>query len=279
MSVPSFPVPLRVRAVVVLAGAAALGFGSAQAGHEISYYPSFYPQEIRIEPLDPQRAAEEFDSKTDPLHVYLGAAPRFAGNAPDHIRSVQSLGSLIVVSVNSKSQHAATREARCRLVGEAAALLAERDGVVAHPRPVTPYHADYLHHSAFSEDARPARIATAASAFDFRLGERSAPFVVRQPLARAERRRDIENCRLICYAAGVGFNAWAAPPRSRKVGPQAHQRCGPPSAPMRQARRPALRSPRMTNQRCGGADRSRTRPRGGADRQLRTRDHRLSAAQ
>ena len=25
---------------------------AAQAGHEVPYYPSFYPQEIRIEPLD-----------------------------------------------------------------------------------------------------------------------------------------------------------------------------------------------------------------------------------
>jgi len=27
---------------------------AAKAGHEVPYYPSFYPQEIRIEPLDPE---------------------------------------------------------------------------------------------------------------------------------------------------------------------------------------------------------------------------------
>ena len=220
-----------MRGAVALACAAALGLAAAQAGHEVSYYPSFYPQEIRIEPLDPQRAAQEFDSKTDPLHVYLGAAPRFAGNAPDHIRSVQSLGSLIVVSVDSRSQHAATRSARCRLVGEAAALLAERDGVVAYPHSITPYHADYLHHSAFSEDAKPARIATAASAFSFRLGDRSAPFVVAAaPIAAGGvADADIEELPVadLLHAAGVGFNAWPAPPWSKEGWFQAYQALRP----------------------------------------------------
>ena len=31
----------------------------ADAGHEVPYYPSFYPQEIRIEPLDPQAAGRD----------------------------------------------------------------------------------------------------------------------------------------------------------------------------------------------------------------------------
>ena len=196
----------------------------------MSYYPSFYPQEIRIEPLDPERAAKEFESKTDPLHVYLGAAPRFAGNAPDHIRSVQSLGSLIIVSVNSKSPHAGTREARCRLVGEAAALLAERDGVVAFPHPVTPYHADYLHHGTFSDEARSARVATAA-AFKFRLGDRSSPFVVAAaPLAAGGvADADIDEVPVadLLRRAGVGFNAWPAPPWAKEGWFQAYHALRP----------------------------------------------------
>lgn len=219
------------RGAVALACAAALGLASAQAGHEVSYYPSFYPQEIRIEPLDPERAAKEFDSKTDPLHVYLGAAPRFAGTAPDHIKSVKSLGSLIMASVNSKSRHAGTREARCRLVGATAALLAERDGVVAYPHPVTPYHADYLHHSAFSQDAKPVPIATAASEFDFRLADRSAPFVVSAaPFAAgsiADADIDEVPVAVLLHAAGVGFNAWPAPPWSKEGWFQAYHALRP----------------------------------------------------
>jgi hypothetical protein len=52
---------------------------ATEAGHEVPYYPSFYPQEIRIEPLDPGAAAKEFLSKTAPLNLYLGASPRFDG--------------------------------------------------------------------------------------------------------------------------------------------------------------------------------------------------------
>ena len=53
--------------------------GEAKAGHEVSYYPSFYPQEIRIEPRDPATAAREFVNKADPLHAYLGNAPGEVG--------------------------------------------------------------------------------------------------------------------------------------------------------------------------------------------------------
>ena len=43
-----------VRGAIALV-CAVLGLASVRAGHEINYYPSFYPQEIRIEPLDPER--------------------------------------------------------------------------------------------------------------------------------------------------------------------------------------------------------------------------------
>ena len=244
MSVRKLPSPVRVRGAVALAAAAVLGLAAAQAGHEVSYYPSFYPQEIRIEPLDPERAAKEFESKTDPLHVYLGAAPRFAGNAPDHIRSVQSLGSLIMASVNSKSRHAGTREARCRLLGETAALLAERDGVVAYPHPVTPYHADYLHHGAFSEDAKPAPCcrcrpsSTSVSA----IGRRPSSFRRRRSRPARRATRISTRCRSpICCAA----RASASTPGRRRHGPRKAgsrpiTRCGRPSAPM-----PAKRADRL----------------------------------
>src|SRR5262249_47483558 len=55
---------------------------AARGDHDISYFPSFYPQEIRVERLDPEAAAREFANDKDPLHVYVGAAPRFAGTPP-----------------------------------------------------------------------------------------------------------------------------------------------------------------------------------------------------
>src|SRR6185369_9530878 len=59
---------------------------STEAGHEVPYYPSFYPQEIRIEPLDPASAGKEFLNKTAPLNVYIGASPRFDGQAPGFLK-------------------------------------------------------------------------------------------------------------------------------------------------------------------------------------------------
>lgn len=116
----------------------------AWAGHEVSYYPSFYPQEIRIEPLDPERAGKEFVNPADPLHAYIGAAPRFTGEAPGHLNSVASLGSLLTASVNVR--HVTSRDQRCRTIESAVKAIGARPGFVAHRYPVTPYHADYLGH-------------------------------------------------------------------------------------------------------------------------------------
>jgi hypothetical protein len=119
---------------------------AARAGHEISYYPSFYPQEIRIEPLDPDAAAREFGNAKDPLHAYLGTAPRFAADIPSHLKSVVSLRSLIAARINPGSDRLASRDARCRVLAAVAPLLATAPDVVAHAYPITPYHADYLDH-------------------------------------------------------------------------------------------------------------------------------------
>ena len=76
------------------------------AGHEVPYYPSFYPQEIRIEPLDADAAAREFRNRTNPLQAYIGASPRFAGDPPPDLKTVESLGSFITASVNPRSPRA-----------------------------------------------------------------------------------------------------------------------------------------------------------------------------
>jgi hypothetical protein len=128
--------------------------GAARAGDEVSYYPSFYPQEIRIESLDPAAAAREFSSRTDPLHVYVAGAPNFGGEAPAHLKSIVSLRSFITATINPKSPSAKSAEARCRSVGAAARSLATDPDIVAHPYPVTPYHADYFTHVDLADRAR-----------------------------------------------------------------------------------------------------------------------------
>jgi hypothetical protein len=129
-----------------LAAALLCTTSDAQAGHEVPYYPSFYPQEIRIEPLDPGAAAREFANARDPLHAYLGAAPHFPGDIPAHIKSVISLHSFITASVNPESAPLKGRDARCRALATVAPMLAKRPDVLAHAYPITPYHADYLGH-------------------------------------------------------------------------------------------------------------------------------------
>jgi hypothetical protein len=132
--------PVRTIALaLVLAGTA------AHAGHEVPYYPSFYPQEIRIEPLDPARAAAEFANTADPLHAYLGAAPRFPGAAPAHVKSVVSLHSFVTASVDP--QRTRDRTARCAALANAANAMTAKPDVIPHRHPVTRYHADYLGHA------------------------------------------------------------------------------------------------------------------------------------
>jgi hypothetical protein len=118
---------------------------AAHAGHEVPYYPSFYPQEIRIEPLDSERAAKEFANPRDPLHAYLGGAPAFGGETPAQLKSAVSLASFITASVNPS--RFAGREARCRVLERAPEVLAQHPDIVVHHYPVTPYHADYIGHA------------------------------------------------------------------------------------------------------------------------------------
>ena len=107
-------IPARyIGTAAVLAAAFLLAPPAAHAGHEISFYPSFYPQEIRIEPLPPEIAAREFAEKK--LQAYIGAAPRFAAEVPAHLKTAVSLRSLITARVNPRSpraRHGLARAAR-----------------------------------------------------------------------------------------------------------------------------------------------------------------------
>jgi hypothetical protein len=138
----------RVKGIVLLLGcfgAAAIAT-TANCGHEVSYYPSFYPQEIRVEPLDPLLAAQQFLNKTDPLHLYVGGAPDFAGEPPANLQSVSSLGAFVTITFNPNSPGTQGAEVRCRALQHATELLAKRPDLIGHAYPVTPYHADYLGH-------------------------------------------------------------------------------------------------------------------------------------
>lgn len=141
------------RAFACLAAAlAALGGTTAEGGHEPTFYPSFYPQEITIEALDPATAAGLV--RGNELHAYVGGDP-FAGRPlPPGVRALESLGSYVVVSFDPAAPAVREPAARCAAAAGVAARLAGAPGFVLYPYPVTPYDPDYLEHYDRVEAAR-----------------------------------------------------------------------------------------------------------------------------
>src|SRR5690606_13341180 len=123
-------------ALFVLAGCQVVACGQSSAGHSVGHYPSYYPDEIRIEVLDPTNAANGLVDKS--LHAYVGTNPSFAGPLPDHVRAVTSLGSFLIVSLNTELPRFASREARCIAVHDVLAVIRgqETTGFVFHPYPI-----------------------------------------------------------------------------------------------------------------------------------------------
>lgn len=137
--------------ITFLAAVLAL-LGAAEAGHEAPVYPSYYPQEIRILPIDPAAATSALAEGR--IQAYLGAIPAPPASEPS-VAFVESLHSYLVVRTNPDSPRAASAPARCALARSViAAIAADQDGFRFHPYPVTPLHADYLHHFDLALQAR-----------------------------------------------------------------------------------------------------------------------------
>jgi hypothetical protein len=136
----------RAAAGLVLAVGLIVAGGRGGAGHQVGHYPSYYPDEIRIDAVDPAAAAKGLTEET--LHAYIGAAPSFAGPVPEQAGVVKSLGGFLVLSFDMASARFASADARCAAArGILAGLSEEKSGgFVFHPYPLTPFHADYLHH-------------------------------------------------------------------------------------------------------------------------------------
>ncbi|MEH2512217.1 hypothetical protein V1291_003571 [Nitrobacteraceae bacterium AZCC 1564] len=225
MSVRAASRRARIGGLVVGLTCAVVITSIAQADHELSYFPSFYPHEIRIEPLDPDEAVREFFNKTDPLHVYVGTAPRFSGQIPEHLKSVESLKSLITVSVNPQSSRLQGREARCHAIEQAAAALVAPPDVVMHLYPITPYHADYLGHADRVSQGKAPRTPTGATALTFRPGadvSLLSPQVRFQP-TDWDVSLDETSVNALLTEAGIGFNDLPAPPWTKEGWFQAYQ--------------------------------------------------------
>ncbi|HJU22490.1 MAG TPA: hypothetical protein VJ891_08270 [Casimicrobiaceae bacterium] len=128
---------------------------AARADHEAPFYPSFYPQEIRIEALDSAAAADGWTKAR--VHAYVGDDPFATGAPPADATAVESLGSFVVLTFDPSPGRSALASADARR--DAArhvvrSLNANVRGFVRHPYPVTPWHADYLDYADLAADAK-----------------------------------------------------------------------------------------------------------------------------
>ena len=140
-----------IAAVGLLAVVAAAA--RVDAGHESPFYPSFYPHEIHLESVSPAAAAGLLRQAS--IHAFVGADPFDGRSVPGDVAFVESLGSYVVLTLNTAVPALRGRAARCALSSRLGAMLARRGGAfVLHPYPVTPYHADYLEHYDLAESAK-----------------------------------------------------------------------------------------------------------------------------
>jgi len=130
------------------------GTSLADAGHEVTHIPSYYPQEIAIESVDPAAAATELTKNK--MQAYIGSLPRFAGPIPKNVKAVESLDAFLVLSFNPASNVSRQGDERCALARGIVAALAGSSSadVRLTPYPVTPFHPDYLQHLDRIEQAK-----------------------------------------------------------------------------------------------------------------------------
>src|SRR6187200_2900807 len=152
----------------------------ARSGHELPVYPSYYPHEIEIASMAPERAAELL--RTGKLHAYVGSAPPFAAAPGDALGSAESLGTFVVVRLNPESALAKDDASACAATAAIARDMAARAGgsrFIVHPYPVTPFHGDYLAHADRAEAARQRMLSPDATSLSGNLEVRTGTALAR----------------------------------------------------------------------------------------------------
>src|SRR6185312_10727837 len=131
---------MNARRAISVAIAVLLVATVARSGHELPVYPSYYPHEIEIAAMAPERAAELL--RAGKLHAYVGGPAAFTTAPGDSIGTVESLGAFVVVRLNPESPHARDETSACAATTAIAREMAARagsSGFVVHPYPVTPF--------------------------------------------------------------------------------------------------------------------------------------------
>jgi hypothetical protein len=213
----------------IFAAALVSAGGHSGAGHSVGHYPSYYPDEIRIDVVDPAAAARGLVDET--LHAYVGATPAFTGSLPKHVKSSTALGTFLVINFNSGSARFATADRRCAAAhGILAALSGETEaGFYFHPYPVTPYHADVFHHLDRIEAAKSAAKSGSSPGGTVSLGARGplAEGIVKARFGHVAEGADIvleavpvDN--LLAVAGARLAGDWSGPPWLKEGWFQAH---------------------------------------------------------
>jgi hypothetical protein len=219
----SVPVKRRAAFTILLVGAGLIDV--ARSGHEFPVYPSYYPHQIRIETMAPDRAVGLLlEGK---IQAFIGPEPRFSNTSPDSIRAVESLGSLVIVRVNPESSRAHDHAAACVLARTVIREIARRHGQFRfHPYPVTPYDGDYLYHVDLADAARgrlvgtsPAVVTTVAQRPRVRASSALARSLVSADWNTPGSTWDVDidevSAAELVAAATMVTNGWVAPPWAR----------------------------------------------------------------
>ena len=218
---------------IALATSLLFAGGQGSAGHSVGHFPSYYPDEIRIDVVDPAAAGKGLVDDT--LHAYVGAVPSFASPAPQHVGSAKSLGSLLVLSLNTATARLTSTHDRCTAVRGVLAVLKEEtaSGFVFHPYPVTPYHADYLHHLDRIDAAKAVVAGGSLSARSMKVGAKGglAETIVQARWGRVADDADfvleVVPVDDLLAAAGMQFGGWSGPPWVKEGWFQAHRLLAP----------------------------------------------------
>jgi hypothetical protein len=197
-----------------LIGIAAAIVTVARGGHELPIYPSYYPHEIEIKVLAPDRAAAALrDGK---IQAYLGRGPSEVAAPPEQVRAIESLGAFVTVRINPDGTLAKDAAAACAAVKTVARRLAGHRDFVRHPYPVTPFHGDYLQHADLAAAAKARFADDAAPVRDLKVKASGAVAQRHPDWSAGGTDWDVEVAEVdaagLMDAATLATNGWLAPP-------------------------------------------------------------------
>jgi hypothetical protein len=192
----------------------------AKSGHESPVYPSFYPHEIELMAVAPDRAADLL--LAGKIQAYVGNAPRFATAPPESIESIESLGSFVIVRVNPASPKVKDDRSACAIAKTVIRDLAGKGGeIVVHPYPVTPFNGDYLHYVDLAETAKAGVLGSGTETLDLdiqlkvKADSNLASSVVRPAWRTQDSDWDAEITEVdaveLIARANVAINGWSGP--------------------------------------------------------------------